>query len=100
LAIDCTTSVPDREKINKIRNTTDFLAGKLRNIVPVGWETPIIPVIIASTDASVIKPLATLHNVRLVDINDLAALYEFLMEKGLTKDTVRLLDTILGITRT
>lgn len=100
LAIDCTTSVPDREKINKIRNTTDFLAGKLRNIVPVGWETPIIPVIIASTDASVIKPLATLHNVRLVDINDLATLYEFVMEKGLTKDTVRLLDTILGITRT
>ena len=27
LAIDCTTSVPDREKINKILNTTDFLTG-------------------------------------------------------------------------
>ncbi|MGD0643591.1 MAG: hypothetical protein ABSA75_01650 [Candidatus Bathyarchaeia archaeon] len=63
LAIDCTMAVPDGHKIDKIKNTAEFISRK------IGF--PVRPIIVTSEKSSITKELGKKHSVKILDSTDL-----------------------------
>ncbi len=73
LAVDCTTSVPDIEKISKIRDTADYLAEKTKH--------HIIPVIFSSVNCPSIKrEQAERENVFIIGVRESGSLCDLLLK--------------------
>lgn len=66
LTIDCTVGMPENAKINKIKNTADYISRIIKLTVK--------PMIVTSINASIQKELAKKHNVHLLDKIDLEEL--------------------------
>lgn len=63
IAIDCTINVPDGNKIDKIKNTADYISRK------IGY--PIKPVIVTSANTSLTKEEGRKHDVKIIDHADI-----------------------------
>lgn len=66
LAIDCTIGMPDGAKINRIKNTADYISRII--------QLPVKAMIVTSVNASIQKDIAKKHNVNLLDKIDLEEL--------------------------
>jgi hypothetical protein len=69
IAIDCTIGVPDGNKIDKIKNTADFLSRRT--------GSPVKPVIVTSEKSSAIKELGQKNAVRIIDATDIEKIVSF-----------------------
>lgn len=69
LAIDCTIGVPDGHKIDKIKNTADYVSRK------IGF--PVKAVIVTSEKSSITKEQGQKHSVRIIDSTDLEQMIGF-----------------------
>jgi hypothetical protein len=69
LAIDCTMGVPDEHKIDKIKNTSDFISRKI--------AFPVKPVIVTSERSRITKELGLRYSVRIIDCGDLDKMIGF-----------------------
>ena|GEM_PF-1618767 len=88
LAVDCTTTVPDTNKISKIRNTADYLTEKTRHTI--------IPVIFSSDNCpSILRQQAEANDVFIIGGNDSGLLCDSLLKghsvgaKGLFHNLIR-----------
>ena len=63
IAIDCTINVPDGNKIDKIKNTADYISRK------IGY--PIKPVIVTSVNTALTKEEGKKHDVKIIDRADI-----------------------------
>ena len=69
LAIDCTTGVPDEPKIDKIKNTAEYISRKI--------GLPIKPLIVTSQKSVMTKELGQKHAVKIIDNTDLEKMIGF-----------------------
>lgn len=69
IVIDCTASVPDGNKIDKIKNTADYISRKI--------SYPIKPVIVTSQNTSLTKDEGKKHGVKIIDRADIEKMIGF-----------------------
>jgi len=75
LAIDCTIGVPDEPKIDKIKNTAEYISRKI--------GLPVKAVIVTSQKSIITKELGQKHSVKIIDNTDLEKMIGF-YKKGHT----------------
>lgn len=69
LVIDCTMGVPDEPKIDKIRNTAEYISRKI--------SLPVKPLIVTSQKSAITKELSEKHSVKIIDNTDLDKMIGF-----------------------
>ncbi len=73
LVIDCTMGVPDEPKIDKIKNTAEYISRKI--------GLPVKPLIVTSEKSVITKELGQKHSVKIIDNIDLDKMIGF-FKKG------------------